>query len=655
MNRRAFSLMEMMVVLLIVAIVAAASAPMVSKKLSGASSATGMGCYWKSFENEDKDSITYNSVAKPYKSVIIGAKKTDLQAGSTEKPRLFIKSNSNSNPHIRLLSHNITDGDINADIAVTSRKTYWFSSGDSSQAGPNSVVIGHDATVGTSIGAIAIGGEAEVSSSGGSVAIGSAFSAYSFSGSGAQAGQSSVAIGSSSEAENNATAVGYSSKATNSYATALGYNSTASNSDSIAIGSATASGIRSVAIGKSSTTTNPCQASTDGIGIKGYANGTSSVAIGDSSLAGGSSGVAVGASSSAGQYSVAYGGNSKASSSGATAVGYNSTASGLYDLALGYGSNASGGGSIAIGDSTASAGSSVVLGDESTASGLKSIAIGCETSAKKPGGIAIGSNATVNGDNGIAIGNVIAGANEVKLGTDSHKVYLGGCTFQNGVIKAKRIEVEELNVGSSGFLADKTGASLTNLTVTNLDTINLDTSNLYVSNNANIGSLDVRGNADLNINSGSTCIRATGTHGKIYSMDDDAGDRGYLRIINDCDRRLKNVGEVFTAGLEEIKKLEVFNYVYKKDSTKTPHVGVMAQDLMKIFPNAVFKGDDGFYRIRMEDMFYALVNAVKELDKKIDLLAEKQKEIETLRAEVKSLKKDYADLEKRIEKLEKRK
>ena len=41
----------------------------------------------------------------------------------------------------------------------------------------------------------------------------------------------------------------------------------------------------------------------------------------------------------------------------------------------------------------------------------------------------------------------------------------------------------------------------------------------------------------------------------------------------------------------------------------------MAQDLEKIFPKAVFKGDDGFLRIRMEDMFYALVNAVKELDK----------------------------------------
>ena len=40
----------------------------------------------------------------------------------------------------------------------------------------------------------------------------------------------------------------------------------------------------------------------------------------------------------------------------------------------------------------------------------------------------------------------------------------------------------------------------------------------------------------------------------------------------------------------------------------------MAQDLQKIFPDAVAKGDDGYLRIRLEDMFYAVINAVKELD-----------------------------------------
>ena len=114
------------------------------------------------------------------------------------------------------------------------------------------------------------------------------------------------------------------------------------------------------------------------------------------------------------------------------------------------------------------------------------------------------------------------------------------------------------------------------------------------------------------------------------------------------DRRLKNVGKVFTGGLEEIKKLEVFNYTFKKDEEKTPRVGVIAQDLQKIFPNAVFKGDDGFLRIRMEDMFYALVNAVKELDKKIDLLIQKQKKIDELEAKVDKLEKRLADLEKKL-------
>ena len=126
------------------------------------------------------------------------------------------------------------------------------------------------------------------------------------------------------------------------------------------------------------------------------------------------------------------------------------------------------------------------------------------------------------------------------------------------------------------------------------------------------------------------------THAKLWS------DYGYKF----SDRRLKNVGEVFKGGLAEIKKLQVFNYTYKNDKEKTPHVGVIAQDLQKIFPKAVFKGDDGFLRIRMEDMFYALVNAVKELDAKIELLAQKQKKVDELKKRVDALEKRVAKLEK---------
>ena len=66
----------------------------------------------------------------------------------------------------------------------------------------------------------------------------------------------------------------------------------------------------------------------------------------------------------------------------------------------------------------------------------------------------------------------------------------------------------------------------------------------------------------------------------------------------------------------------LYHYTYKKDETKTPHVGVIAQDLQKVFPNAISKDADGYLMIRLEDMFYAVVNAVRELDTKITSILE---------------------------------
>ena len=84
------------------------------------------------------------------------------------------------------------------------------------------------------------------------------------------------------------------------------------------------------------------------------------------------------------------------------------------------------------------------------------------------------------------------------------------------------------------------------------------------------------------------------------------------------DRRLKYVGKENTSGLDKIRQLKVFNYTFKKDEKKTPHVGVIAQDLQKVFPDAVKKGVDGFLTIRMENMFYAVINAIKELDSRVN-------------------------------------
>ena len=83
------------------------------------------------------------------------------------------------------------------------------------------------------------------------------------------------------------------------------------------------------------------------------------------------------------------------------------------------------------------------------------------------------------------------------------------------------------------------------------------------------------------------------------------------------DRRLKNIGTRNLAGLKELNQLKIYDYTFKNDKSKHSQIGVMAQDLQKVFPNSVFEGPDGYLRIRWDEMFFASINAIKELDRKI--------------------------------------
>lgn len=114
------------------------------------------------------------------------------------------------------------------------------------------------------------------------------------------------------------------------------------------------------------------------------------------------------------------------------------------------------------------------------------------------------------------------------------------------------------------------------------------------------------------------------------------------------DKRLKNVGDKFSAGLNEIKRLNIYNYTYKSDDTKAPHVGVIAQDLKRVFPTAVSKDENGYYQIRWDEMFYAAINAVKTLNTKVESLANR---VVTDQKRIATLKKDNANLEKKLNSL----
>lgn len=89
----------------------------------------------------------------------------------------------------------------------------------------------------------------------------------------------------------------------------------------------------------------------------------------------------------------------------------------------------------------------------------------------------------------------------------------------------------------------------------------------------------------------------------------------------------------------------------------------MAQDLQKVFPQAVTKNSEGWLQIRWDDMFYAAINAIKELNAKVCAIAKDvtalkataDEHTQALEAQAKTIEQQQAEIKalaERVEKLE---
>ena len=584
-----FSLMEMMIVLLIVSIVAAASAPMVNKKLLTAASEKSPWV-WTGLDN----SIAYNLNGNNNSSALIGCINTPQDA---DNARLYIDSTTSDGQFTPQISFG--QGGANILNLRAFNRNFFVSSNDDADmnnSASNAVAIGFNSYADSE--SVAIGNDAN------------------------SANVSSVAVGANSSGDLNAVAVGSSSNAFGARSIAIGFNSTASSADAVSIGNSTS------------------------------ANVTAAIAIGDGAQATGESGVAIAKGSVASNNrTIAIGLSASATNAGAIAIGEGTIASGGSSIAIGSLGNdslitkATGAHAIAIGDvAEATNARTVAVGPWAKANVGNTVALGVGAIADNYDAIAIGRNSTASGESSIAIGSYCDGVNTTASGNASVAIGDGATAWNN-----RSVAIGE-------------GATTTDI---NQIVLGRDSDTVYIR-----GRLVVDGETIVNRIRGNFAFRpaataTAGSTGLAYLEGNQSTTSGGYEVnycdawgyltpdsVNLSDRRLKNVGKAFIGGLKEIKQLETFNYTFKKDPTKTPRVGVMAQDLQKIFPQAVFKGEDGFLRIRMEDMFYAMVNAIKELDLKIENL--KNQEILILKNRVDKLEKDNKILEKRIIDLEKK-
>lgn len=99
------------------------------------------------------------------------------------------------------------------------------------------------------------------------------------------------------------------------------------------------------------------------------------------------------------------------------------------------------------------------------------------------------------------------------------------------------------------------------------------------------------------------------------------------------DIRLKNIDGKLEYGLNEVMKINTYRFHYKKDNplnlpTDNPFQGVVAQELRNIIPEAVQNNPDGYLTVNTDPIFWAMLNAVKELNTENDKLKQQILDLE---------------------------
>ncbi len=278
--------------------------------------------------------------------------------------------------------------------------------------------------------------------------------------------------------------------------------------------------------------------------------------------------------------------------------------------------------------------------------------------------IAIGYNAIVGANSSMVLGGTGADAVNVGIGTTTPAAKMdiegtGGGTgdvvqiyntsssssFKNTVnIGDERVGTWGLIIGKSGAATPASGyhgpdaAHIINVQPGNL---NLGTSNAVQM------SINAAGNVGIGTTAPSAKLEVCGNLKVIGTINASGVINASQAISCSSDRRYKKNILPLTNALSNVMKLQGVTYNFRtnefpdKGFTDSLQIGLIAQDLEKIFPQMVFTDEKGFKSIDYSRLTPVLVEALKEQQKTIDTLTKtntsQTESIEQLRAEVKAI------------------
>ena len=155
------------------------------------------------------------------------------------------------------------------------------------------------------------------------------------------------------------------------------------------------------------------------------------------------------------------------------------------------------------------------------------------------------------------------------------------------------------------------------------------------------------GNIDGTTIGGTTPAAATVTTLRVSTLT----TNGAVSTINSdgtftvsSDSRLKENIELLQNTLSKLDQLGGYNYNYKADKNKQKQIGVIAQELEKVFPELVKVDERGFKMVNYQGLIPVLMQAIKEQQLEIGRLSEKlanqESKLSELSSDNQEMKKD---------------
>jgi hypothetical protein len=257
-----------------------------------------------------------------------------------------------------------------------------------------------------------------------------------------------------------------------------------------------------------------------------------------------------------------------------------------------------------------------VRGEASNGVGVKGIdSTGIGVQGNSVSGIGVAGISTTGGTGGQFVG---TGGSAILGGPSRAAEFSGSVYFHNGIGIGNSTPVATLDVVSGGASGGNNTASFSDPSLgPNISYIHWSTPGHWF-----IRSASSTGYVIIQDTGGSVGI-GTPNPDALLSVNGNADKPGGGSWSTFSDARLKDVGSDFKHGLEDLSRINPVHYHYKADNPlKLPsdpdYVGVVAQEVQQVIPEAVEKNKDGYLTVNNDPIIWTMVNAIRELDQKLD-------------------------------------